>query len=182
MMNEEKDKIENEILENTEDQTLGSEEADANSMGTKDQNLALQLADQKDKYLRLFAEFDNFRKRSYKEKNDYIKNASQDLVADLLVILDDFERAQKLAEDQKNTEIFPEGMRLIYHKLLLLLKQRGLEAMDSTNVVFDPSLHEAVTEFPAPSEEMKGKVFDTLEKGYLLNDKIIRYAKVVVAK
>ena len=110
-MNEEKDKIENEILENTEDQTLGSEEADANSMGTKDQNLALQLADQKDKYLRLFAEFDNFRKRSYKEKNDYIKNASQDLVADLLVILDDFERAQKLAEDQKNTEIFPEGMR-----------------------------------------------------------------------
>ena len=103
-------------------------------------------------------------------------------MADLLVILDDFERAQKLAEDQKNTEIFPEGMRLIYHKLLLLLKQRGLEAMDSTNVVFDPSLHEAVTEFPAPSEEMKGKVFDTLEKGYLLNDKIIRYAKVVVAK
>jgi molecular chaperone GrpE len=96
--------------------------------------------------------------------------------------LDDFDRAKKNAEDDKNTEVFTDGIRLVYQKLYSILTQKGLEAMESTGDAFDPELHEAVTEIPAPSEEMKGKIIDTIEKGYKLGDKIIRHAKVVTGK
>ena len=144
--------------------------------------LSGELQDQKDKFLRLYAEFDNFKRRTAKERIDLVKTASQDLIQDLLSVVDDFERAEKLSVEQNNPEIFPEGMKLVYQKLIAILKSRGLEPMDTTGQAFDSALHEAITEFPSPEESMKGKVFDTLEKGYFIHDKIIRFAKVVVAK
>jgi molecular chaperone GrpE len=144
--------------------------------------LKKEITDQKDKYLRLVAEFDNYKKRNLKERIDLIKNASQELIQDLLTVLDDFDRAKKISEEQQNDQIFPEGMRLVQHKLLSMLQSKGLEIMNTDGKTFDPQFHEAITEIPSPSEDMKGKIFDTIEKGYLLNQKIIRFAKVVVAK
>lgn len=139
-----------------------------------------ELEEAKDKYLRLFAEFDNFKKRSIKERFDLMKTAAQETLTALLPILDDFDRAKKSSEE--GSEIFSEGVKLVYSKLYSTLELKGLKAMDSNGLDFDPEYHEAITNIPAPSEEMKGKVIDTVEKGYTLNDKIIRYAKVVVAE
>jgi len=136
----------------------------------------------KDKFLRLAAEFDNYKKRTLKEKIELMKTAAQDTVSALLPVLDDFDRAKKNADDESSKEVFSEGVSLVYQKLYNILKQKGLEPMESTGQNFDPEFHEAITEIPAPSEDMKGKVVDTIEKGYLLNDKIIRHAKVVVGK
>ena len=144
--------------------------------------LKQQVGELKDKYLRVYAEFENFRKRSVREKLDIIKMAAQDTMAALLPVLDDFDRAKKAADTEESVESFSEGVELVYHKLYNTLKVQGLEAMESTGQAFDAELHEAVTEIPAPSEEMKGKVIDTIEKGYKLKDKIIRHAKVVVGK
>jgi len=142
----------------------------------------LEISELKDKYLRLRAEFDNFRKRSVKEKIDLMGTAARDTMSALLPVLDDFDRAKKNAEDEQSAEPFSEGVMLVYNKLHNSLKQKGLEPMESTGETFDPELHEAITEIPAPSEEMKGKIVDTIETGYLLKDKIIRHAKVVVGK
>jgi molecular chaperone GrpE len=141
-----------------------------------------ELAVLKDKYLRLFAEFDNFKKRTSKEKLDLIKTASEHLLEVLLPVLDDFDRAKKSADDENTTEEFSEGVSMVYTKLYSVLKARGLNEMESTGQAFDPELHDAITEIPAPAEDMKGKIIDTIEKGYLLHDKIIRHAKVVVGK
>ena len=108
--------------------------------------------------------------------------AGRDTISVLLPVLDDFDRAKKNAEDENSTEPFSEGVMLVYDKLYKNLEQKGLKAMESTGEEFDPELHEAITEIPAPNEEMKGKVMDTVEKGYFLKDKIIRHAKVVVGK
>lgn len=142
--------------------------------------LKQELEEAKDKYLRLFAEFDNFKKRSIKERFELMKTAAQETITALLPILDDFDRAKKSAEN--GAETFSEGVQLVYHKLYSTLEHKGLKSMESTGETFDPEWHEAITDIPAPNEEMKGKVVDTIEKGYLLSDKIIRYAKVVVAK
>lgn len=136
----------------------------------------------KDKYLRLFAEFDNFKKRTIREKMELMKSAAQDTMAELLPILDDFDRAKKNADQEGGAGRFSEGVGLVYNKLYTTLKRLGLEPMESNGEVFDPELHEAVTEIPAPSEALKGHVIDTIEKGYKLNGKIIRHAKVVVGK
>ncbi|MCH2084863.1 MAG: nucleotide exchange factor GrpE [Saprospiraceae bacterium] len=136
----------------------------------------------KDKYLRLFAEFENYKKRTFKEKLELMKTAAQDTMSALLPVLDDFDRAKKNAEDQSTEEIFSEGVNLVYNKLYSVLKNKGLEAMESNGEVFDPELHEAITEIPAPTSELKGKIVDTIEKGYTLKDKIIRHAKVVTGK
>ncbi|MFZ1515461.1 MAG: nucleotide exchange factor GrpE [Saprospiraceae bacterium] len=146
------------------------------------EKLEAELAEQKDKYLRLFAEFDNYKKRTTRERIELIKTAAQDFVQTILPVMDDFDRAQKLAEEQKNDLIFPEGMKLMHHKLIGIMKNSGVEAMHSNGMPFDPNIHEAITEIPAPSEEMKGKIVDTVEKGYYMHDKIIRFAKVVVGK
>lgn len=146
------------------------------------EKLEAELAEQKDKYLRLFAEFDNYKKRTTRERIELIKTAAQDFVQTILPVMDDFDRAQKLAEEQKNDLIFPEGMKLMHHKLISIMKNSGVEAMQSNGMPFDPNIHEAITEIPAPSEEMKGKIVDTVEKGYYMHDKIIRFAKVVVGK
>jgi molecular chaperone GrpE len=132
----------------------------------------------KDKYLRLFAEFDNYKRRTAKERVDLLKTASSNILREILPVLDDFDRAKTASGD----EGLGEGIQLIYDKLFSTMARKGMKPMDSTGEVFDVELHEAITEIPAPTEEMKGKVIDTVERGYTLNDKIIRYAKVVVGK
>lgn len=142
--------------------------------------MTVELNEQRDKYLRLYAEFDNFRRRAAKERSELEKTANRRLMQNLLPTLDDFDRAQKAAET--TGEVIPEGLRLVMAKFVTTLEQQGLKPMVSTGEPFNADFHEAVTEFPAPSEDMKGKVFDTLEKGYFLGETIIRFAKVVVGK
>jgi len=144
--------------------------------------LEAEVAESKDKYIRLYAEFDNYKKRTVKERLDLINTAGRDTLSSLLPVIDDFDRAKKSADDESTNEIFPEGVSLVYNKLKGLLTSKGVKEMSSTGEAFDPELHEAITEIPAPNDDMKGKIIDTIEKGYMLNDKIIRHAKVVVGK
>jgi molecular chaperone GrpE len=144
--------------------------------------LQAEIEESKDKYLRLFAEFENYKKRTIKERIELMKSAAQDTLSSLLPVLDDFDRAKKSADDENTQEEFSEGVLLVFNKLNNVVASKGLKRMESTGQDFNPELHEAITEIPAPSEEMKGKIIDTIEQGYLLNDKIIRYAKVVVGK
>jgi len=136
----------------------------------------------KDKYLRIFAEFDNYRKRTIKERQDIIKLAAKDSLSALLPAVDDFDRAIKMSKENENEADVPEGIILIYNKLYKALEQQGVKVMETTGVDFDPELHEALTKIPAPTEDLKGKIIDTIEKGYYLNDTIIRYPKVVVGE
>jgi len=135
-----------------------------------------------DKYLRLYSEFDNFRKRTIKEKADIIKGASGDVIKDLLSVLDDFDRAIQANEKVEDPALLKEGFNLIHDKLSKVLELKGLKGMESQGQPFDTEWHEAITEIPAPSNDLKGKVVDVVEKGYVLNDNILRYAKVVVGK
>ena len=145
-------------------------------------DLEQELGEAKDKYLRLFAEFDNYKKRTVKERLDLISTAGRDTISAILPVLDDFDRAKKSADDEASSEVFTEGVLLVYNKLHGILTSKGVTPMESTGETFDPELHEAITEIPAPSDDMKGKIIDTIEQGYFLNDKIIRHAKVVVGK
>jgi molecular chaperone GrpE len=140
----------------------------------------VDLDEAKDKYLRLFAEFDNYKKRIMKENLELRKTAAQDTMVALLPVLDDFDRAKKNAD--AGNEVFSEGVSLVYNKLYAALEAKGLKAMESTGIAFDVEHHEAITDIPAPTEELRGMVIDTIEKGYILTDKIIRHAKVVVGK
>lgn len=133
-----------------------------------------------DKYLRLYSDFDNYRKRTNKERIDTLKNASQEVVVDLLPVLDDFDRAIQAMDVQCADEESVKGIELIHSKLLNILTQKGLEPMNADGKEFDTDYHEAITNIPAPSPELVGKVVDVTQKGYLLNGKIIRFAKVVV--
>ncbi|MHA4894795.1 nucleotide exchange factor GrpE [Pedobacter sp. PWIIR3] len=133
-----------------------------------------------DKYLRLFAEFDNFKRRTQKERVELLQTAGKDVIVSLLSVLDDFDRANKAMEGATDVNAIREGINLVHTKLKNLLAQKGLKEMESINMVFDTDVHEAITKIPAPSEDLKGKVIDELEKGYTLNDKVIRFAKVVV--
>jgi len=152
------------------------------SKANKLEELESDLGEAKDKYLRLYAEFENYKRRTVKERIDLMKTAAQDTLSSLLPILDDFDRAKKSADDENTDEHFSEGVSLVYNKLHSTLKSKGLEAMETQGEVFNPELHDAITEISTPTPEMKGKIIDTIEKGYLLNDKIIRHAKVVVGK
>ncbi len=144
--------------------------------------LTAKNEEMKDKYLRLFADFDNYKKRTAKEKLELIDAAGKDFFALMLPVVDDFERSLKAINNTEANNALKEGIELVYHKLLKTLESKGVKAMESNGTEFNADLHEAITEIPAPSEEMKGKVIDTVEKGYYLNDKILRYAKVVVGK
>ncbi len=146
------------------------------------EEMKAELAESKDKHLRLFAEFENFKKRTMKERLDLLKTAGQDTINKILPILDDFDRAKKSAEDESSEEQLSDGVLMVYNKLYAVMKNMGVVPMETTGVTFDPELHEAITEIPAPSDDMKGKIIDTVEKGYHMNDKIIRFAKVVVGK
>ena len=136
-----------------------------------------EIAELKDKYLRLYSDFDNFRKRTAKEKLEMIQTASEKVIVDIIPVIDDIERATTNAQEGEITE----GIQLIFNKLINTLAAKGLKPMDAKGAVFNPDVHEAITQFPAPSEDDKGKVFDVVEKGYYLNEKVIRFAKVVVA-
>lgn len=141
-----------------------------------------ELKESRDKYLRLAAEFDNFKRRNAREKIELIQTAGKDVIYDLLEVLDDFERAEKLFETDEDIDNVKKGAILILNKLKHVLQQKGLKPMESIGTDFNADLHEAITEIPAPKPELQGKVIDELTKGYYLNDKIIRHAKVVVGK
>ncbi len=136
----------------------------------------------KDKYLRSVAEFDNFKRRSAKELREWMQTAGKEIILDLLEVLDDFDRAQQQLEKSGDAEALKQGVMLVFNKLRTALQNRGVKAMESIHQPFDPDLHDAVSEIKAPTEELKGKVLDEITKGYFMNDKIIRHAKVVVGK
>lgn len=145
-------------------------------------NLKAELEESKDKYLRLVAEFDNFKRRNARERVDLIQTAGRDVISGMLDVLDDCDRAQKQLDASEDASGIKEGVMLVFNKLRNNLQARGLKPMQTLHEEFNPDLHEAVTEIPAPTTELKGKVVDELVKGYYLNDKIIRHAKVVVGK
>ncbi len=144
--------------------------------------LEVNLAELNDKYLRLFSEFDNYRKRTNKERLDLLNTASEGIISDLLPVIDDFERGIKAMKENDALESSVEGMTLIYNKLFGTLTKKGLKPMKSIGETFDTDFHEAITNIPAPSKDLNGKVVDETEKGYLLNGKVIRFARVVVGQ
>lgn len=144
------------------------------------EKIQAELEEQKDKYIRLFAEFDNYKRRSAKEKNELVQTAGKEVIISLLDVLDDSERAEKQLQTSNDLEQIKKGIELVFGKLRGTLQAKGLKAMESISTDFDVEKHEAITEIPAPTEALKGKVVDEVQKGYYLNDKIIRFAKVVV--
>ncbi len=154
----------------------------ANPVESEVEKLKAELGEAKDKYLRIFAEFDNSKRRNAKERLELIKTAGLEILQDLLPVLDDLGRAEKIIETATDLENVKKGFDLIKEKLVRTLQNKGLKAMESIGADFDADFHEAITEIPAPNPEMVGKVVDEVEKGYILNEKIIRYAKVIVGK
>ncbi len=180
-----------EQVNNSQEMDLNEEETVANPSSSEEsqteeselEKLKTELASYKDKYIRTVAEFDNFKRRNAKERIELMQTAGRDVITELLDVLDDCERAQQTLEKAGLAEAAEwEGVKLVFNKLKSKLQNRGLKAMEVVNQVFDADLHEAVTEIPAPQEEMKGKIIDEVVKGYLLNDKVIRHPKVVVGK
>jgi molecular chaperone GrpE len=149
---------------------------------TELEKLQQEAGEWRDKYIRLVAEFDNFRKRNAKERIEMIQTAGKDVITALLEVVDDCDRAQKQIETGDDAVSDKEGVLLVFNKLRNILQSRGLKAMESVHKEFNPDLHEAITEIPAPTNKLKGKVIDEVQKGYYLNEKIIRFAKVVVGK
>ena len=167
---------ENEAQEGVEEQQEEVQEPELSA----EEKLEIELSEAKDKYLRLYSEFENFRRRNAKERVELIKTASADLMTEMLSTIDDFDRAKQANEKQEDVEAIKEGFDLISNKLLKTLEAKGLKLMDTPKGTdFDADLHEAVTQFPA-EEELKGKIIDTVEKGYYLDEKVIRFAKVVI--
>lgn len=146
------------------------------------EQLKADVAEHQDKYLRLVAEFDNFKKRNAREMREFYKTAGQDIMRDLLPVLDDYKRANKAYEQDQNAGTFVQGLHLIQEKLVKTLQGKGLKEIESIGQPFNIEFHEAIAEVPAPAEEQKGKIIDEVESGYTLNGSIIRYAKVVVGK
>jgi molecular chaperone GrpE len=177
--------------ENNQTDTHVDINTDENAAGTSKLNepvveedqlekLTAELQEQKDKYLRLMAEFDNFRRRTAKERLDLIQTAGKDVIVSLLDVLDDCDRAEKQLSGSEDIAAQKEGVLLVFNKIRSNLYNKGVKAMESINTEFDVEKHEAITEIPAPTPELKGKILDEVMKGYYLNDKIIRFAKVVV--
>lgn len=159
---------------------LNISEAQEETAPSAESKLKEELAQANDKYLRLYAEFDNFRRRTNKERLEERLTAGKDVITSLLPVLDDFDRAVKAMQTAADAEPVKEGVLLVQNKLKNILAQKGLKEMESKGAEFDADLHEGITNIPAPADDLKGKVVDELEKGYYLNDKVIRFAKVVV--
>ena len=161
-----------------------AEEATNEEMSVEEEIASLkeELAKEKKEYLFLMAEFDNFRKRTLKEKSELIKNTAESAFKGLLPIVDDFERALKASENTEDANALKEGMELIYKKLKKYMEQNGVKEMDPEDKDFDADKHEAISVVPVPDESQKGKILDTVEKGYTINDKVLRHAKVVVGQ
>ena len=173
--------IEVEGNEPQEQENLPEEELDETAKLTAEiDDLKAQIEKQKDDYLRLMAEFDNFRRRTSQEKLELVSMASTDTIKGMLPVLDDCERAIAVLKESSDSDAAKEGTELIYHKLMSYLQGKGLAVIEAKGQAFDTDLHEAVAQFPVPEEEMKGKVFDVVQTGYTLNGKVIRFAKVVV--
>lgn len=169
----------NEETEPIDEQAVDTEQPDAEDTPQpteedKVQEMGEKLAELNDKYLRLYSEYENYRKRTTQEKADLLLNGSREMMKAILPVIDDFERALSAIGDE-------EGVLLIYNKMIKILEQKGLKAMEAKGEKFDENLHEAVTQIPAADAGQKGLVMDVIEKGYYLNDKVLRYAKVVVA-
>ena len=164
--------------ENTQKETQSDKESESDVIT----QLTAELQDIKDKYIRLVAEFDNYKKRMAKERIETRLTAGQDILKDLLPVLDDLDRAHEMVEKATDIEALKKGFELINDKLIKNLESKGLKAMEVKGEVFDADKHEAVAEFPSADEDAKGKIFDVTLKGYVLNDRIIRYPKVVVSK
>jgi molecular chaperone GrpE len=173
-----------ELNNDPQEQTAAEEqvqnEQNTEATGSSEEKLRSEIEEWNNKYLRLYAEFDNFKRRTSKERVELLQTAGKDIIVSLLPVLDDFERALKAMEDSSDVTSIKEGVELVYNKLKNTLSQKGLKEMESKGMPFDPDFHEAITNIPAPTEDLKGKVIDELEKGYFLNDKVIRFAKVVV--
>jgi len=179
--NEMEQNIENELNtdENMPETEHSKEPEDAEDPLTK---LDAELQEQKDKYLRLMAEFENYRRRTSKERLELIQTAGKDVIVSMLDLLDDCDRAEKQLQGSDDIAVQKEGIQLVFNKLRSTMQSKGVKAMESIHQNFDVEKHEAITEIPAPTEDLKGKVIDDVIKGYYLNDKIIRFAKVVVGK
>ncbi len=186
---------ENQTTENTEQKDILNEnesvtnelpEIDENSTAPDEEQISdeekfkAEASEWQNKYLRLYAEFDNFKRRTSKERLELLQIAGKDVIVDLLPVLDDFERAQKSIEKATDIEAVKEGVKLVHHKLKNVLTNKGLKEMTAIGAEFDADVHEGITNIPAPSADLKGKVVDELEKGYYLNDKVIRFAKVII--
>lgn len=180
-----------EVMDNVpeaDDENLSAEDIENSEMNEID-SLAKELGETKEKlekekreYLFLMAEFDNFRKRTIKEKADIIRNASESVLKGLLPIVDDFERGLEALKNTDDTDAAKQGMQLIYNKLMKYLEQNGVKPIDSNGTEFNPDLHEAIAMVPTDNPDQKGKVIDTPTKGYTINDKVLRFAKVAVGQ
>lgn len=178
---EDKEQLGQETVVDTENGAQTAPEIEETPLSELDQ-LKADLADQKDKYLRLMAEFENFKRRTAKERVDLIQTAGKDVIVSLLDVMDDCDRAEKQLNGSDDIAVQKEGIQLVFNKIRATLHAKGLKAMESIDQAFDVELHEAITEVPVPDASKKGKVIDEVTKGYYLNDKIIRFAKVVVGK
>lgn len=171
----------NSEVENQE--TTNSEETDKTAVESNEvEELQKKCETLHNDYLRLYADFDNFKKRTLKEKAELIKSAGENIFNNMLPLVDDFERAKSAMENTTDGESIKEGVELIYNKFISFLTQNGVKAIETEAKDFDTDFHEAIAKIPAPTEELKGKVVDCTQKGYTLNDKVIRYAKVVVGE
>ena len=170
------------VAEPQEAEATAEVEESCDDLGKKVEDLEKQLEKEKKEYLFLMAEFDNFRKRTLKEKSEIIKNAGENVLKGLLPIMDDFERGIKASENATDSDSVKEGMNLIYNKLKKYLNSNGVKELDPDDDTFDTEKHEAISVVPVPDEDKKGKILDTVEKGYTINDKVLRHAKVVVGQ
>lgn len=169
------------LEENQQEEVVEDKVVDQADELSVEEKLSAEVQELKDKYLRLYSEFDNFRRRTAKEKLELIKTASEEMMSAILPVVDDFERAFKANESEEDAAKVREGNQLVFNKFQKVLEGKGLKVMEGLiGEPFDADTQEAITQIPAPSEEMKGKVIDVVEKGYTLGDKVIRYAKVVI--
>lgn len=178
-----------EETQNTAEDQPQNDQAEEAAPLTHEEQLEKELEDaqavieeQKDKYLRLSAEFDNYRKRTMKEKAELILNGGEKSISSILPVIDDFERAIKTMETAKDVKAVKEGVELIYNKFMAVMAQNGVKVIETKDQPLDTDYHEAIAVIPAPSEEQKGKILDCVQTGYTLNDKVIRHAKVVVGE
>lgn len=167
---------------NTDESVAGTNHMRVESLDDMQEKLSAELQEQKDKYLRLFAEFDNYKRRTSRERLELIQTAGKEIIVSLLDTLDDCDRAEKQLQQSADTDGTREGVLLVFNKLRSVLQSKGLRPMISIHTDFDVEKHEAISEIPAPSPKLAGKVIDEVTRGYYLNDKLIRFAKVIVGK
>ncbi len=180
--NQEQELIQDQEVETTEEQTEEATTKEQEKPVDKAEELEAKLQEMNDKYLRLTAEFDNYRRRTLKEKMELTKSAGENILIKILPVIDNFERALQSIEQSDDVTALKEGVVLIYNNFKDFMTQNGVTEIEAINQEFDTDLHEAITKIPAPAEDMKGKVVDCIEKGYKLNDKVMRFSKVVVGE